>query len=54
MSVPGTHNVPLERPEDLGNFLGEQGIIFTQLDNAVNWARKNSLWPGAEKVPVTR
>ena len=45
MSVRGTQNVTLDRPEDLGKFLGEQGIIFTQLDNAVNWARKNSLWP---------
>src|SRR2546421_5197655 len=22
-----------------------EGIIFAQLDNAVNWARKNSIWP---------
>jgi NADH-quinone oxidoreductase subunit B len=24
---------------------GLEGIIFTQLDKAVNWARKSSLWP---------
>src|ERR1022692_5188696 len=22
-----------------------EGILFTSLDNAVNWARKNSIWP---------
>jgi len=38
-------NVTLERPEDLGKLLADEGIIFTQLDKAVNWARKNSLWP---------
>jgi NADH-quinone oxidoreductase subunit B len=45
MSTPGTPGVSLEKPDDLGKFLSEQGLIFTQLDNAVNWARKNSLWP---------
>ncbi len=25
--------------------LEQQGILFTTLDKAVNWARKNSLWP---------
>ena len=38
-------NVTLDRPEDLGKLLADEGIIFTQLDKAVNWARKNSLWP---------
>src|SRR3954468_6275153 len=22
-----------------------EGIVFTQLDKALNWARKNSIWP---------
>jgi NADH-quinone oxidoreductase subunit B len=38
-------NVPLETPDDLGKFLAGEGIIFTQLDKAVNWARKSSIWP---------
>jgi NADH-quinone oxidoreductase subunit B len=38
-------NVTLDRPEDVGKMLADEGIIFTQLDKAVNWARKNSLWP---------
>ncbi len=45
MSVSRGKNVTLERPEDVGKLLADQGIIFTQLDKAVNWARKNSLWP---------
>jgi NADH-quinone oxidoreductase subunit B len=40
----GKH-VTLERPEDVGKLLADEGIVFTQLDKAVNWARKNSLWP---------
>ena len=39
------HNVTLERPEDVGKFLADQGVLFTQLDRAVNWARKSSIWP---------
>jgi NADH-quinone oxidoreductase subunit B len=39
------HNVPLETPDDLGKFIAGEGIIFTQLDKAVNWARKSSIWP---------
>ncbi len=38
-------NVTLERPEEQGQALAEEGIIFTQLDKVVNWARKNSIWP---------
>jgi NADH-quinone oxidoreductase subunit B len=46
MSVSTTRqNVPLETPDDLGKFLAGEGIIFTQLDKAVNWARKSSIWP---------
>ncbi len=45
MSRALSKNVTLDRPEDLGKLLVEEGIIFTQLDKAVNWARKNSLWP---------
>jgi len=45
MSTSLGKNVKLERPEDLGKLLADEGIIFTQLDKAVNWARKNSLWP---------
>ncbi|HEX2711890.1 MAG TPA: NADH-quinone oxidoreductase subunit B family protein [Candidatus Acidoferrales bacterium] len=37
--------VTLDRPEDVTKLLSEEGIIFTQLDKAVNWARKNSIWP---------
>jgi NADH-quinone oxidoreductase subunit B len=46
MSVSTTRqNVPLETPDDLGKFLADEGIIFAQLDKAVNWARKSSIWP---------
>ena len=45
MSTSLGKNVTLEQPEDLGKLLADEGIIFTQLDKAVNWARKNSLWP---------
>src|SRR5579872_824545 len=45
MSLPGARNVTLDQPDDLTKVLAGEGIIFTQLDKAVNWARKNSLWP---------
>jgi NADH-quinone oxidoreductase subunit B len=45
MSVDGGRRVTLDKPEDLTNVLNNEGIILTQLDKAVNWARKNSLWP---------
>ncbi len=53
MSVNGSPNVSgnvtrkviLDKPEDLAKVVQNEGIILTQLDNAVNWARKSSLWP---------
>ena len=46
MSISATRqNVPLETPDELGKLLAGEGIIFTQLDKAVNWARKSSIWP---------
>ncbi len=38
-------SVTLERPGPEAAALGDEGIIFAQLDKAVNWARKNSIWP---------
>ena len=40
----GKH-VTLTKPDDFGSLLQDEGIIFTQLDKAVNWARKSSIWP---------
>src|SRR3990172_6621134 len=40
----GTH-VTLARPEDAGKALADEGIIFATLDRAINWCRKNSIWP---------
>ena len=40
----GTH-VSLERPGEDGTALVKEGFIFTTLDMAVNWCRKNSIWP---------
>src|SRR5437763_214931 len=37
--------VTLTKPDDFGSLLQDEGIIFTQLDKAVNWARKSSIWP---------
>jgi NADH-quinone oxidoreductase subunit B len=45
MSVPGARNVTLDKPDDLTKVVAGEGILFTQLDKAVNWARKNSIWP---------
>lgn len=38
-------NITLEKPGQDGRALVEEGIILTTLDRAVNWARRNSLWP---------
>jgi NADH-quinone oxidoreductase subunit B len=45
MSTSNAKNVTLEKPDDFGKLLQDEGIIFTQLDKAVNWARKSSIWP---------
>lgn len=42
--APGP-NVTLEHPGRDGRALVDEGIIFTTLDRAVNWARRSSLWP---------
>jgi NADH-quinone oxidoreductase subunit B len=45
MTTNGARSVTLDKPDDLTKILADQGILFTQLDKAVNWARKSSLWP---------
>src|SRR5665811_984221 len=45
MSMSLEKNVTLDKPDDFGKLLQDEGIIFTQLDKAVNWARKSSIWP---------
>ena len=45
MSVDGGRKVTLDKPDDLTQVLQNEGIILSQLDKAVNWARKSSLWP---------
>jgi NADH-quinone oxidoreductase subunit B len=45
MSVDGGRKLTLDRPEDLAKVVQNEGIILSQLDKAVNWARKSSLWP---------
>jgi NADH-quinone oxidoreductase subunit B len=45
MSISVGKNVTLDKPDDFGKLLQDEGIIFTQLDKAVNWARKSSIWP---------
>jgi NADH-quinone oxidoreductase subunit B len=45
MSLDVGKHATLDKPDDFGKLLQEEGIIFTQLDKAVNWARKSSIWP---------
>jgi len=45
MSVFLGKHVTLIKPDDFGDLLEDEGIIFTTLDKAVNWARKSSIWP---------
>jgi NADH-quinone oxidoreductase subunit B len=38
--------VTLEKPSEAGVAqAADEGILFTTLDKAVNWARKSSIWP---------
>src|SRR6201998_2482068 len=45
MSISRGKQVTLAKPDDFGSLLEDEGIIFTTLDKAVNWARKSSIWP---------
>ena len=45
MSTSLGKHVTLTKPDDFGSLLQDEGIIFTSLDKAVNWARKSSIWP---------
>ena len=45
MSTSLGKNVTLSKPDDFGKLLEDEGIIFTTLDKAVNWARRSSIWP---------
>src|SRR5262249_57983410 len=45
MSTSLGKNVTLTKPDDFGKLLEDEGIIFTTLDKAVNWARRSSIWP---------
>jgi NADH-quinone oxidoreductase subunit B len=45
MAVELARGVTLEKPEDMQNFLKDEGILFAQLDKVVNWARRSSIWP---------
>lgn len=45
MSASLGKHVTLTKPDDFGSLLEDEGIIFTQLDKAVNWARRSSIWP---------
>ena len=45
MSATLGNHLTLEKPDDFGKLLKDEGIIFTQLDKAVNWARRSSIWP---------
>jgi NADH-quinone oxidoreductase subunit B len=45
MAIELARGVTLEKPEDVQNFLKDEGILFAQLDKVVNWARRSSIWP---------
>lgn len=37
--------ITLSKPDDFGQLLQDEGVLFTQLDKAVNWVRRSSIWP---------
>jgi NADH-quinone oxidoreductase subunit B len=41
MSVSLGQGVTLTKPDDFGKLLEDEGVIFAQLDKAVNWARRS-------------
>src|SRR5271170_5563710 len=45
MAITLGPNVTLERPGQETPDLADQGLLFTTLDHAVNWARRSSIWP---------
>jgi NADH-quinone oxidoreductase subunit B len=45
MAVELARGVSLELPGQDENFVKEQGILLASLDKAVNWARRQSIWP---------
>jgi len=45
MAITLGSNVTLERPGKETPDLSDQGFLFTTLDLAVNWVRRNSIWP---------
>src|ERR1700676_4344603 len=45
MSTSLGKHVTLTKPDDFGSLLQDEGIIFTTLDKAVNWAGGSSIWP---------
>jgi len=45
MSTSIAKNVTLEKPDDFGKLLQDEGSSSRRLDKLVNWARKSSIWP---------
>jgi NADH-quinone oxidoreductase subunit B len=45
MAIELSKSATLRRPGEDGGFAADQGILFTQLDKLVNWARRSSIWP---------